>query len=299
MHKAYGKYLQFLAADYNILYIGKGASDIYNEISEYFAKASKIDMNEEMLEKISLTISKNQTNIVILDVDKNDLLAIEFFKTLKEYHTEVLIVLLFEPQEYSKLLEIMPFVDASLSYPINNELFHQRIFGVLSIPYTIKSIGRRDLVLKQDNTSEDSMDEFFDIYEGSSLFISDDLLSMVNDLNAGNLSHEFFLDIATKLKEVSDIFTKTEKTNSVSEVFLDLAHYLEKLKLDEIEPANLKAFDYLSNILNDVSIYLLDMFVDRIFKDVYVFEHSLQSNIEFMENALKGVDEDEGELDFF
>ncbi len=44
----------------------------------------------------------------------------------------------------------------------------------------------------------------------------------------------------------------------------------------------------------------MEMFVDRIFRDVYVFQDSMQSNIEFMENKLKGKeDEDEGELDFF
>ena len=45
----------------------------------------------------------------------------------------------------------------------------------------------------------------------------------------------------------------------------------------------------------------MDMFVDRIFKDVYVFKHSLKNNIEFMQNKLKGrsEDEDESELEFF
>jgi hypothetical protein len=43
----------------------------------------------------------------------------------------------------------------------------------------------------------------------------------------------------------------------------------------------------------------MDMFVDRIFKDVYIFEYSLHNNYEFMKNKLSGNSEDESELEFF
>ena len=122
---------------------------------------------------------------------------------------------------------------------------------------------------------------------------------MAEAINNGNLSHDFFINISQKLDEVSDVFSKTKETNSVSVVFLELSDYLKKLNLEDIKPKNLQAFDYLSNILSDVSMYLLDMFVDRIFKDVYLFKDSLQNNVEFMKNALEGVEENEGKLDFF
>jgi hypothetical protein len=44
----------------------------------------------------------------------------------------------------------------------------------------------------------------------------------------------------------------------------------------------------------------MDMFVDRIIQDVYVFEHSLENNIEFMKiNLFPGDAPDTSELDFF
>jgi len=299
MGKDYGKYLQFLASEYNVLYIGQGPSDVCDEISTYFSTSSKIDINKEMLNKIVATLTKRHTNIVIIDVKDNDEIAQQFYEAIKLFNSEILIVLMFNPKEYHKLFEIVPLVDATVSYPIDEALFHKRLFGVLSIPYAIKSIGRRDIVLKHNNVVESSMDEFFDIYEGSSLFISDELLSMSKELASGNLSYDFFTHIADKVNEVANIFSKNDKTSSVSEVFEELSIYLSKLNLEEIEPSNLKAFDYLCDILNDVSVYLLDMFVDRIFKDVYVFSESLKSNIDFMKNTLDGIDQDDGELDFF
>jgi len=300
MSKDYSNYLQFLATEYNILYIGKSSEEIYDETSSYFMSASKIDINKEILNKINTILLKRHINIIVLDVQKNDELAIDFYHAIREFNDEILIMLMFNPKEYKKLFEIIPFVDATVSYPIDKDTFHKRLFTVLSRTYAMNSIGRRDIVLKQENAKEEeSIDKFFDTYEGSSLFLADDLTDMVNELNAGNLTHQFFVNIANQLDKVAEIFSKTQQTKSVTPIYEDLATYLRKLDLQTIQPENLEGFTYLSNILSDVSFYLMDMFVDRIFKNVYVFEHSLQSNIMFMENRLNGKKEDEGELNFF
>ncbi|MCF6172370.1 MAG: hypothetical protein L3J44_01050 [Campylobacteraceae bacterium] len=300
MSKDYSKYLQFLASEYNILYIGKDSEEIYDETSSYFKTTSKIDINKEMLEKIVTVLIKRHVTLVVIDVQDNNKLAVDFYKKIRASSEDILILLMFNPKEYKKLFEIVPLVDATVSYPIDKDIFHKRLFMVLSRTYAINSIGRREIVLKQDNTTqEESIDRFFDTYEGSSLFIADDLMDMVNALNSGNLTHQFLINIADKLDEIAEIFSKAEQTKSVTPIYEELASYIRRLNLEKIEPQNLKGFTYLSEILSDVSVYLMDMFVDRIFKDVYIFEHSLQSNIEFMENTLKGNQEDRGELDFF
>jgi len=300
MGKDYSNYLQFLAAGYNILYIGKDSETIYDESSSYFKSSSKVDINDEILKKITAILTKRHINIVVIDVPDNDEHVINFYNAIRAFDDEILIMLMFNPKEYRKLFEIVPEVDATVSYPITKNTFDKRLFTVLSRTYAMNSIGRRDIVLKQDSVTEDSMEKFFDTYEGSSLFIADDLVDMVNDLNAGNLTHNFFVNIAEQLDKVADIFSKAEQTSSVTPIYEELAIYIRELDLETIEPANLKGFTYLSEILSDVSVYLMDMFVDRIFKDVYVFEHSLENNIEFMKNALSPTSEDdESELEFF
>ena len=301
MSKDYSNYLQFLASEYNILYIGKNSKIIYDSISGYFASSSKIDLNEEMLEKIHSVLTKNHINIVIFDVQENNPLVNDFFQAVKAFNDEVMTLLIFEPKEYTTLFEIVPFVDINVTYPIEQKLFHKKLFTLLSRPYTLNSIGRREIILKQENVTEDSTEKFFDTYEGSALFLADELMDIVKNLNDGNLSHQFFINIAKRLDAVGDIFSKAQQMNSVVTIYKNLASYLRSLDLENIEPINLSGFTYLSEILSDVSIYLMDMFVDRIFKDVYVFEHSLQNNIEFMENTFAGKneDEDESELEFF
>lgn len=299
-YKDYSNYLQFLAAEYNILYIGKESEAIYDETANYFKSASKVDINEEILSKITQIISKRHISVVVIDVNDNNPLAVDFYHKIKADNEDTLIMLMFDPREYKKLFEIVPMVDATVSYPIKKYTFDKRLFTMLSRTYAVNSIGRRDLIAKTLAVSEEPLDKFFDTYEGSSLFISDDLLEIVKDLDAGNISAPFFSNIAYQLDEVANVFSKTQQTKIVVPIFENLAKYLREIDLESIEPQNLEGFSYLSNILSDTSLYLMEMFVDRIFRDVYLFQDSMQSNIEFMENKLNGKeDENEGELDFF
>jgi len=301
MNKKYDKYLQFLASEYNILYIGRDSEEIYDEISEYFLSASKVDVNAQILDKINTILTKRHINIVVFDVKDNNPLVADFLRVIQSFDSEMMTLLMFEPKEYKKLFDVVPRVDISISYPIEKDVFEKKLFTLLSRSYAMNSIGRREIILKQESVSEDSIDEFFDTYEGSALFLADDLMDIVKNLNDGNLSHPFFVNIADKLDEVASIFSKAEQTKSVTPIYEDIASYLRYMKFEEIEPQNLSAFNYLSEILSDVSIYLMDMFVDRIFRDVYLFKDSLDNNMKFMKSKLEGKseDEDESELEFF
>jgi len=297
--KEYTNYLQFLAAKYNILYIGESSDEIYEETSSYFKSNATVDITQEILIKIEDILQKRSIDVIVLDVGLNDTIAIKFFDAIKAFDENILIMLMFTPKERGKLCDIMPFVDAPVSYPLEKNLLEKKMFTILSRTYAINSIGRRDIALKSENVKENATDEFFDTYEGSSLFIADDLVTMVDDLNAGNLTEGFFINIAKDMDKVADIFSKAKETTSVTVVYEGLATYLREIDLQTIEPQNLKGFTYLSQILSDVSVYLIDMFVDRIFRDVYIFKDSLQNNITFMKNTLSGIEEEEGELDFF
>jgi len=301
MNKNYGKYLQFLASEYNILYVGRDSEEIYDTVSGYFLSASKVDVNEEILGKINTILTKRHINIVVFDVKDNNPLVAEFLQAIQSFDSEMMTLLMFEPKEYKKLFDVVPKVDITISYPIDKEVFEKKLFTLLSRSYALNSIGRREIILKQERVTEDSIEKFFDTYEGSALFLADDLMDIVKNLNDGNLSHPFFVNIADRLDEVAAIFAKAEQTKSVTPVYEELASYLRNIDLEGIAPQNLSALNYLSEILSDVSVYLMDMFVDRIFKDVYLFKDSLDNNMQFMKAKLEGKneDEDDSELEFF
>lgn len=92
----YSHYLKFLATDYNILYIGKDSEAIYDETSSFFKSASKVDMNNEILEKIDLILIKRDINIVLIDVPSNDKIAKCFFNAIKKFNADILVLMMFD-----------------------------------------------------------------------------------------------------------------------------------------------------------------------------------------------------------
>ena len=295
----YKVYLQFLAAEYNVLYLGCESIQEYDDISSYFISSIKRALNQNELEHIALTIFKHKINLVIVNIDEYDTLAIEFYKAIQMYSEDIPLMLVFDPTDHKELFDIVPLVDIIVKSPIDEDIFYKRLFTLLSSSYALKSIARREIVLKHENINEDALDEFFDRYEGYSLFIADDLSDIISALNSGDLSDELFEQISEKLDKIAEIFSKTEQTASISPIYQELSSFIKKLDITKIKPENLNSFNYLSQILTDVNIYLLDMFVDRLFKDVYIFKDSLQNNIEFFENKLLGKEELVSELEFF
>jgi len=80
-----------------------------------------------------------------------------------------------------------------------------------------------------------------------------------------------------------------------------LSIYLKELDISKIKPRSLYAFDYICELLDDTNSYIMDMFVDRVFKDTYIVKHSLENNIEYVKNILASQEEeeDDSDLEFF
>ena len=76
---------------------------------------------------------------------------------------------------------------------------------------------------------------------------------------------------------------------------------VDVLNIETIEIENLEGFEYLSRIIEDISTYLFEYFVSRVFVDVYLFEDSLKNSIQFMKDRLRTKDtsNDASELSFF
>ncbi len=165
------------------------------------------------------------------------------------------------------------------------------------------------LTFNQPNTnaSEDlqedyHIDEFLDKYSGSIMFINDDLNENLEKLKDLDISKETFKSISINLTQLSLVFQKDKKLEHISELFLEFGQFLEHLDFEMIEPANYSAFDLLTTIVEDLRMYINDMFVSKVLKDVYIFEDSMQNNINYFEAKLFGfeIDEDKDEdLEFF
>jgi len=293
-------YLQFLAQNYNILLFSERHYEAYDQLETFFESAIQRNLHDSELENISITLLTNKIEVVILDSTEYAAQAKLFYNALQEYSNRIVVLTIINRHINDDMLDLIEWSDHIIFDNFSFTQLKGRLVQILSVFYAILSIGRRDISLKRGSANVNTLVNFLDLYEGSSLFIVDELIELNQKLKNGELSKELLSEIGKKCYEIADIFSKNELISTASASFKDLGDFLIHLDLTAVKPEGLKAFDYLCEIICDLNKNLMDMFVDRILEDVNIFEHSLENNIEFMKlNLFPEQTEDKSQLDFF
>lgn len=194
--------------------------------------------------------------------------------------------------------EANALTDTMICRPASHEVLLRKIVTALAAKQTMIQLSHS---LALDNLLNDTSDiETFKItFEGHILVLCESLALLSERLKNGELSSELFNEIADSMDAISRIFGHHHYTQHVSAIFDHLSEYLRHFNFDTIDIATLEGFDYLVNIVDDIIHYVRNFFVNRIFSDVYIFEHSLKNSIEFMKNRLENREDTTSALEFF
>jgi hypothetical protein len=148
-----------------------------------------------------------------------------------------------------------------------------------------------------------NIEQFLDNYQGMMLFLQEDLKEYDTRIKSGDISPDLIESICSSLIQMADIFEKEEYISRVSPVFKEFSTFLSGMKIEDIPIHKLDGFEYLSMIIDDLSVYLEEMFVSRVFSDVHIFEDSLSNNISYFKKSISASEnnntEEDGDLDFF
>lgn len=188
--------------------------------------------------------------------------------------------------------------DTMLCLPAPQEVLLRKIVTALAAKQSLIQLSH---TLNLDNLLNDTSDiETFKVtFEGHILILCESLTLLSDRLKNGELSAALFTEIADAMDAISLIFGHHHYTHHVSAIFDELGEYLRRFNFETIDISTLEGFDYLVSIVDDIVHYVRNFFVNRIFSDVYVFEHSLKNSIEFMKNRLENREDTASALEFF
>lgn len=298
--KQHSHYLKFLAKKYDLLLLSNNPFEAFEELKNDFNSFNQRSVENEELENLTSTLLIDGTDIVVLDFTNNYKIAKEMHNVISSYNDRIVIVGIVDEGNEKELLELISILDGIVTKKFSIQLLRDKLFTILSIFYTIKSVSRREHKIGMGSSELNTdLDAFFDTFEGSSLFIVDELVELNSSLKSGELSETLLQNIAGKFHEIYEMFSNNKTYSSSSEIFLDFSKYVTGIDISTIRPSSIHAFSYMVEIINDVNRILMDMFVDRIFNDTHVFEESLLNNIEFFKARLQEKKLDGSELDFF
>lgn len=288
--------ITLLAQNSKVLLIGTLKDELTQIIDTYFTRKEYIEFNENTAEILNDNLY-GQYDVIVFSLDR---LTLKLFKDTINYFPKHAVVLA-EACIYNSLSEYINSIFSLSILPISNDLFMDRIYNVLCIQETNRIIKSKEKVInkyKNDDVNNDISD-FLDKYHGTIMFLNEDLNDNCDRLKDLEISDELFTDISSNILKLNNILQYNKSFHKLSITFTQLSNFLITLDLASIKPENYSAFDYLTTIVEDITIYLDELFVYKLFKDVHVFEDSLENNVNFFEDSLNNVVDEEDNLEFF
>lgn len=289
--------MNLLTMSYKILILGSIEGDLLNSLDKHFVHKEYLDLNEDTLNILSESFLE-QFDIIIFSFNNENF---KLFKKEFNLIPKKSICLLSEDIYF----DFKNFVNSSFSVllkPISEKIFLNKIYGLLSTYELEKHLKTKEKIINKykDETINDAIDNFLDKYSGEIMFINNDLNNNLECLKNLDMSKEVFSDTSINLMKLSNVMKKNKNLFHLSILFSEFSEFLDLLKLEKIEPSRYNSFDYLTNIIEDLILYIDELFIYRLFKDVKIFEDSMSNNISYFKSQLFGLKEEEKDnLEFF
>jgi len=286
-----------LTQNSSILIIGTISASLNMSIDKYFFKKEYLEFNQETIDILNKNLYK-QYDVILFSFDQDKFKL--FQNTIN--HFPAYSMLLIEDKLFNSLGSYINSITSLAILPITEELFIHKIFNILCIRETNYLLKSKEKIINKHKQHEttNNINDFLDKYSGSIIFLNDDLNDYFTRLKELEISSELFKEISSNILQLGNIFKQNENFLHLSMIIINLADVLSTVDLESVDPSSYNAFDYLTSIIEDITIYLDELFIYRLFKDVKLFEDSLSNNIKFFKDTLIAtVDEDDDNLEFF
>lgn len=289
--------ISLLSSSSKLLFIGKLDDSLVEIIDKYFDHKEYIDLNYDTLDMLTESFFE-QFDIVVFSFEKEEFQS--FNKEFNQIPKKSICII--SDEIYLDFKNYLNSVNSVLLNPVKEEAFLEKIYMLLSVNETEKTLKTKEKVInkyKNENINDD-IDIFLDKYSGEIMFINENLNESLESLNNLDMSKEVFSDISLDLIKLSNVMKKNINLIHLSDLFLEFSQFLDSIDIKNIEPTRYSAFDYLTNIVEDLTLYIDELFIYRLFKDVKIFEDSMSNNISYFETKLYGINnEDNDNLEFF
>jgi hypothetical protein len=289
--------LNLLTINTKLLIIGNVSEDLNIIINKYFKNIENLDFTNNTFNILNENYFE-QFDIVLFIFNKDS------FSLYKENYNSLPknSIFIISKEVYFDYWSYLNYGYATLLDPIVEDTLVLRLFGLLSIEETNILLQSKVKVFNKykDDDVNDDIDLFLEKYIGEIMFINDELNENLNRLKELEISKEIFSSISLNLIKLSNVMKNNDKLIHLSNIFSEFSKFIDNLDLESINPSKYIAFDYLTNIIDDLTIYIDELFVYRIFKDVRIFEDSMENNIGYFEAKLNGTsNEEDDNLEFF
>jgi len=290
--------ISLLSTSSKILVIGSLENNLTLTIDKYFEHKEYLTFNLNTLNILNESLFE-QFDIVIFSFGKEEFEILNK-SSIKIPKNSICIIC---DDIYLDFKVYINEINSILLNPVEEDSLLDKIYSILSFNELENLLKTKKKVInkyKSEHINED-IDIFLDKYSGEIMFINEDLTVDLEALKNLDMSKEVFSNISASLIKLANVMRKNINLDHLGTLFFEFSQFLDAIEIDKIEPSKYSAFDYLSHIIEDLTLYIDELFVYRLFKDVKVFEDSMSNNISYFEAELYGleIDSNSDNLEFF
>ena len=268
----------------------------HKTLLDAFELYSYNSINEASVASFSQNLLASKADMLLLcSQDLQTLFSLS--QEAKSYDKNIAITVVFQELNQGSA-EIANRVESAVFVPFTQEMLFQKVCIALGSKATMYELTHT-LSTHKKYLDESGIGGYLDAYEDEAKIFLEILFGHVERLQSGELGHEFFCEIAQTLHQIGILFSYHHYTAHVTLIFDEMVAFLRTYGFDRVDVSVLEGFDYLTEILKDIAVYLESFFIKRIFSDVYVFEHSLHDSILFMINRLNSRQSNKSDVEFF
>jgi len=295
------KYFKYVVANSSLLIFGDYSLDKYSNVFSNFSSFVFQENTDFNIDNLSSTINEFNIDIIIITADQDkEKLYDKLIDIIS--HKTIHLILCHNPKKIDCSENLINIIDTVFTQNISLDNLKYKIYNVLNDRVASVHIDS----LMETNTKNNHLNtrtRYRDTFDTEIMFICEELRQISNAINAGDLSKEVFNKLELNISKVSFIINgHLMSSKTIKDLVNTLDYYFKNFDLEEIDISSLDGFVHLSNMINDIAIFLDKYFITREMDKIYVIEDSLANSFEYVKSVFEGKndqDDDASEMEFF
>lgn len=290
------KYFKYVAKDKRLLMFGDSLLEEFADIFNSFNQVISQEILPFTIENLSATINDFNIDIIVITAKQNDNTIPQILSNIKDYKD--LHVMLYCNQDGLNFNEnLINISDVIFTKKISKKNLQEKIYNLISDKIASSYIDSSSDELQNNRV------RYKDAFDIEVMFLAEDLKNISKAIGNGDISQEVFDKLKKNISKVSSIVNNyLMSSKAIKRIIKELDEYLNNFDLDSVDITHIEGFEYLSNLIEDLAVFLDKYFITKEMENMYIIEDSLKNSFEYVKLVFEGKhnsDDDNSEMEFF
>lgn len=241
----------------------------------------------ESIDKLQTTLQSLHINILIVELEEHRESIYGLLQKILARDNELILMTLLHQEVFDPVA--INLSHRCFTSTISSQLLEKKLYASLKEV----ALFKHKEVLKSSHADEGELEV---------IYLCESLEKTSRAIDSGDLSEEVFESLKEDLAHIEVLFDEYMiRSRRIKSIIANFSSFVNNLDLEDVSFETFEGFDYLSRIVEDITVFLRQYFLERQFEDLYIIEDSLKNSVEFMRAKFMKLppEKDKSHMEFF